>query len=340
MHAWDVGQGSDPSAGPRDEHRNAVQLKHNGQARSFGGYNAAGLPEVQLNLDRWSRDYDRMDGRDSGGGREQRDYRASGGAGGAGMEERGAGQARWTWNSSRRDWRDGGQDGRDGEGSGLATSGGSVDRRAAAQKIAHDVQGKEGGGTGANGGGRAESAYSEGRGGAVPEVVLLGRAGDVRGSGGAIVEGTEAGQTVLLVPIKMMIFIDGTWLYYSLFSRGRMRCPIIKRYGMGWAQEYEIAWREVKAYVAETIAMQLPGRLVDVTRVVVFGSVRAGTSRHSLRVRMFQEMENNAFEVHLLTHTGEQEKCVDISLAVDLMHYATVADGYDIGVLVTGDKVW
>ena len=119
-----------------------------------------------------------------------------------------------------------------------------------------------------------------------------------------------------------------------------MRCPIIKRYGMGWAQEYEIAWREVKAYVAETIAMQLPGRLVDVTRVVVFGSVRAGTSRHSLRVRMFQEMENNAFEVHLLTHTGEQEKCVDISLAVDLMHYATVADGYDIGVLVTGDKVW
>ena len=44
--------------------------------------------------------------------------------------------------------------------------------------------------------------------------------------------------------------------------------------------------------------------------------------------------------MHLGSFTGGQEKCVDISLAVDLMHYATVADGYDIGVLVTGDKVW
>jgi hypothetical protein len=29
---------------------------------------------------------------------------------------------------------------------------------------------------------------------------------------------------------------------------------------------------------------------------------------------------------------------VDISLAVDMMHYATIEDGYDVGVLVTGDK--
>ena len=43
----------------------------------------------------------------------------------------------------------------------------------------------------------------------------------------------------------MMIFVDGTWLYYSLFSRGRMRCPIIKQYGMGWVQQHSVAWREV-----------------------------------------------------------------------------------------------
>ena len=29
---------------------------------------------------------------------------------------------------------------------------------------------------------------------------------------------------------------------------------------------------------------------------------------------------------------------MDISLAVDMMHYATIEDGYDVGVLVTGDK--
>ena len=66
---------------------------------------------------------------------------------------------------------------------------------------------------------------------------------------------------------------------------------------------------------------------MDMTRVVVYGSVRRETHPNSLRVRMFQEMQElNNFEVHLLTHQGEQEKCVDISLAVDMMHYATADD--------------
>ena len=39
--------------------------------------------------------------------------------------------------------------------------------------------------------------------------------------------------------------------------------------------------------------------------------------------------------MHLLTHTGEQEKCVDISLAVEMLHYATIADSYDLAVLIT-----
>jgi len=51
---------------------------------------------------------------------------------------------------------------------------------------------------------------------------------------------------------------------------------------------YSVSWHEVRDYISETVGKQLPGRLVDVMRVVVFGSVRAGTSRHSLRVRMFQ----------------------------------------------------
>ncbi len=33
-----------------------------------------------------------------------------------------------------------------------------------------------------------------------------------------------------------------------------------------------------------------------------------------------------------------QEKCVDIALAVEMLHYATVPDAYDLAVLVTGDK--
>jgi uncharacterized LabA/DUF88 family protein len=33
-----------------------------------------------------------------------------------------------------------------------------------------------------------------------------------------------------------------------------------------------------------------------------------------------------------------QEKCVDISLAVEMLYMATVPDAYDVAVIITGDK--
>ena len=36
-----------------------------------------------------------------------------------------------------------------------------------------------------------------------------------------------------------MVFIDGTWLYYSLFERGR-RCQIARTYGEGWHETHHI----------------------------------------------------------------------------------------------------
>ena len=36
--------------------------------------------------------------------------------------------------------------------------------------------------------------------------------------------------------------------------------------------------------------------------------------------------------------TGQQEKCVDISLAVEMLYMATVPDAYDVAVIITGDK--
>ena len=36
--------------------------------------------------------------------------------------------------------------------------------------------------------------------------------------------------------------------------------------------------------------------------------------------------------------TGGQEKCVDIALAVDMLHYATVPNAFDVAVLVSGDR--
>jgi len=82
-------------------------------------------------------------------------------------------------------------------------------------------------------------------------------------------------------------------------------------------------------------------RAIEVVRVLVFSSFRdddqpAGRGgggsggeqirdpRAALRQEMFNAMQELHFEVHLGEFTGGQEKCVDIALAVDMMHYATV----------------
>jgi uncharacterized LabA/DUF88 family protein len=47
---------------------------------------------------------------------------------------------------------------------------------------------------------------------------------------------------------------------------------------------------------------------------------------------------NSNFEVHKYVTAQLQEKCVDISLAVEMLSLATVPDAYDIAVIITGDK--
>ena len=63
-------------------------------------------------------------------------------------------------------------------------------------------------------------------------------------------------------------------------------------------------------------------------RVLVFSSFRPDDEDVvSQRERMFRAMQELHFEVHLGEFTGGQEKCVDISLAVDMLHYATLPQG-------------
>ena len=54
--------------------------------------------------------------------------------------------------------------------------------------------------------------------------------------------------------------------------------------------------------------------------------------------QMFRDMQHANMEVHMSTTAGEREKCVDIALAVEMMHYATTPGAYEVAVLVTGDK--
>ena len=41
-------------------------------------------------------------------------------------------------------------------------------------------------------------------------------------------------KSINVAPLKCMLFIDGTWLYYSINSRKSNRCAIVPKFGRGW----------------------------------------------------------------------------------------------------------
>lgn len=126
-----------------------------------------------------------------------------------------------------------------------------------------------------------------------------------------------------LAPSKVMLFIDGTWLYYSLHERREQHCPLIKKYGRGWQQRFTIDWEALPRILCEKL--QDPGwratsgemhnpRSLEVVRASVFTSYKADTSPLSWRYQMFQDMKAAQYDVHMMETVGKGEKCVDIQL--------------------------
>lgn len=139
-----------------------------------------------------------------------------------------------------------------------------------------------------------------------------------------------------------MIFIDGSWLYYSFFGRGK-RCPIVQQYGAGWAATHHIDLSALPQLVSDHISAELIRaqprwhRAVEVVQTHVYSSFRADQYVAQAREDMFSQMQELHFDLHLGSFTGAQEKCVDIALAVDMLHYATVPSAFDVAVLISGD---
>jgi NYN domain/SAP domain len=150
---------------------------------------------------------------------------------------------------------------------------------------------------------------------------------------------TPAATDVILKPLKAMLFIDGTWLYYSIYER-RRECPIIKTYGLGWQNRYDINWTALPDIICEQLQMaDVKSPPLELVRSSVYTSYKADTSPASYRYKLFQELQAAGYEVHMMETVGKSEKCVDIQLAVELLHYATSdTDPIDVAVLLTGDK--
>ena len=146
-----------------------------------------------------------------------------------------------------------------------------------------------------------------------------------------------------VLPIKVHVFIDGTWVYYSCVKGRERDCPIKSKFGEAWPHTHRIDWTNIAKIVTENIALQLRAshsslRPVEITRTSVFTSSRADTHEQSMRSKMIEEWQKCNFEVHHYETFGLQEKCVDIALAVEMLYKATVPGAYDIACIVTGDK--
>lgn len=59
-----------------------------------------------------------------------------------------------------------------------------------------------------------------------------------------------------ITPLKAMLFIDGTWLYYSLYRRKEQEDPIVKKFGKGWQHRYRFDWSALPRIICEQIAGQ------------------------------------------------------------------------------------
>ena len=159
--------------------------------------------------------------------------------------------------------------------------------------------------------------------------------------------------SVNVAPLKTMLFIDGTWLYYSINRRDEFCCPIMQRYGKYWQRKYRFKWEELPRVICEAMMEQQLSmgwssntgggnndsvRPVEIVRACVFTSYKKNTDKNTLRVQMFEEMAEANYDVHIMETVGGGEKCIDIQLAVEMLHFATVPNAYDVGLLLSGDK--
>ena len=69
-----------------------------------------------------------------------------------------------------------------------------------------------------------------------------------------------------------MVFIDGSWLYYSFHGR-RPNCPVQQRHGDGWAFSNSVAFDRLPYLISQHIHQQLlrrygTRRFVEITRTM------------------------------------------------------------------------
>jgi cold shock CspA family protein len=150
---------------------------------------------------------------------------------------------------------------------------------------------------------------------------------------------------------KVMIFIDGSWLYANT--------PRL-RDAFGQA-EYAVNFGKLPAVLAKELGARVGTGEVDVVRTYLFGSYAANVDaiddesaqRRSEFFHMLKEEFHYEVEVFPIDFRGRRmrradrdphdafepkEKCVDIALASTMLYLAALPHTYDIAIAVVGDR--
>jgi len=150
---------------------------------------------------------------------------------------------------------------------------------------------------------------------------------------------------------KIMLFIDGTWLYSNTPKLGQS-------YGK---PDFQVDFGAMPMVLAREVGKQLGSTEVDIVRTYLFGSY---ASNYDLRddeavqrrldfFSMLKEEFHYELEVFPINFRGRRlrradrdpmdsfepkEKCVDIALATSMLYFAAIPFAYDIAIAVLGDQ--
>jgi cold shock CspA family protein len=146
---------------------------------------------------------------------------------------------------------------------------------------------------------------------------------------------------------KIMVFIDGTWLYYNISRLGE--------------EDFQLDFGKLPQVLADEVGKQIVLPELDVVRTYFFASY---ASNYDLRdddtvqrrldfFSMLKEEYHYELRVFPIDFKGRRlrrqdrnpqdwfepkEKCVDISLAATMLYFAAIPYAYDIAVAVVGDQ--
>ena len=150
---------------------------------------------------------------------------------------------------------------------------------------------------------------------------------------------------------KVMVFIDGSWLYVNAprLASAAGRTNFVVDYG------------KLPHILCDTLSELLGRRSLDLVRTHLFGSYADNhdpLDDHLVQKRwhfydLLREKHHYEVEVFPINYAGRRirkadrppeddfeakEKCVDIALATSMLYYAAMPSAYDIAIAVLGDR--